>query len=194
MSEQQRQQQRLLELLRERSFRRGKITLSSGKESDYYLDCKHVTLSAEGLELTGELIWERIAALEEEGGEKVGVKGVGGLTLGADPMVCAVALAGRRHGKDLQAFIVRKEPKGHGTEEYLEGRGNLEDGARVVIVEDVLTTGASTLKAVERSRKAGLEVVRVMVLVDRCEEQGRENIEERGIPVEALFTRGDFIE
>jgi orotate phosphoribosyltransferase len=177
---------RLLELLRERSFERRAVTLSSGKTSDFYIDSKQTVLSAEGHFLVGHLFFallERHAARAEA---------VGGLTMGADPLASATSLVSFSEGRPRAAFYVRKEPKGHGTNQYLEGARHLRAGAPVVVVEDVITTGASTLKAIERARLHPLEVVHVLALVDREEEGGRQAVE-REAPVTALFTRRDFM-
>lgn len=176
----------LLDLLRTRAFSKRKVILSSGKESDFYLDCKKA-LTAEALVCIGALFYQLV--YERFGRD---VQGVGGLTMGADPL--AVATCTYAHYKKYLAwvpFYIRKDPKKHGTEAWLEGP-ELEEGARVVIVEDVITTGASTLKAIQRARIHRLNPVQVLALVDRNEENGRQNIEAEGIPVHALFNRSDF--
>ena len=178
--------ERLRELLSEKSFRRGKVVLASGRESDFYIDCKQTLLCAEGHGLIGRLLLEMIRQHFSE------VKAVGGPTLGADPIVSAISTFSSFDGEAIDAFIIRKEPKGHGTAAWIEGMGNLKAGQAVVIVEDVITTGGSTLRAVARAREAGLDVRGVIVLVDRCE-GGRENIVKAGLRVESLFSRPDFI-
>lgn len=178
------QRDRLLELLRRLAFERRTVTLSSGRTSDFYIDCKRVSLTAEGHFLIGQLIRatiERVAPNAEA---------VGGLTLGADPLVSATSLVSFIAGRPLTGFLVRKEPKGHGTGQWLEG-GGLRPGMTSVILEDVITTGASTLRAIERARSSELAVVHVVALVDRCE-GGREAVEAEA-PVTSLFTRYDFI-
>lgn len=177
---------RLLELLRTLSFERRKVILASGKESDFYVDCKRTALTAEGHVLVGRLLLEKVRAV------KPLVRGVGGLTLGADPIASAIALTSFLEGTPLDAFIVRKEPKGHGTGQWIEGRKTIPDGSRVVVIEDVVTTGGSALKAIERCRAEKLEPVACVALVDRLE-GGREAIEAQGVPLDALFTRKDFI-
>lgn len=177
---------RLLELLRTLSFERRKVVLSSGKESDFYIDCKKVALSAEGHWLIGRLLLQLLLA------RCPGARGVGGLTLGADPLASAVSLTSYLWGQPLPAFIVRKEPKGHGTGAWIEGRDLIEAGAEVVLVEDVVTTGASTLKALERVREAGLVARHALALVDRME-GGREAVEAQGCAVTSLFRRTDFL-
>ena len=177
---------RLLELLRTLSFERRKVVLASGRESDFYVDCKRTTLTAEGHVLVGRLMLELVRRVPAP------VRGVGGLTLGADPIASAVALTSFLQGTPIDAFIVRKEPKGHGTGQWIEGRKTIPDGSRVVVIEDVVTTGGSALKAIERCRAEKLEPVACVALVDRLE-GGREAIEAQKVPLEALFTRKDFL-
>ncbi len=173
----------LLELLVRHAFERRRVVLSSGRESDFYIDCKRVSLLAEGHWLIGRAF---LARCPEE------ARGVGGLTLGADPLASAVAVASYEARRPLDAFLVRKEPKRHGTQQWVEAPAGLGPGAKVVIVEDVITTGASTIRAIERARLAGFEPLLALALVDRLE-GGRQAIEETGVPVEALFDRGDFL-
>ena len=177
---------RLLDLLRTLSFERRKVILASGKESDFYVDCKRTTLTAEGHVLVGRLLLEKARRIRPL------VRGVGGLTLGADPIASAIALTSFLAGEPLDSFIVRKEPKGHGTGQWIEGRKTIPDGSRVIVIEDVVTTGGSALKAIERCRTEKLEPVACLALVDRLE-GGREAIEAQGVPLDALFTRRDFI-
>lgn len=177
---------RLLELLRTLSFERRKVVLASGKESDFYIDCKRTALTAEGHVLIGRTLFDRVRRLRPL------VRGVGGLTLGADPLASAIALTSYLEHEPIDAFIVRKEPKGHGTGQWIEGRTTIPDGSRVAVLEDVVTTGGSAGKAIERCRAEGLLVVGCIALVDRME-GGREVIEALGVPLDALFTRADFI-
>ncbi len=177
---------RLLALLRALSFERRKVILSSGKESDFYIDCKRTSLTAEGHFLVGRLLFDRIRRLRPL------PRGAGGLTLGADPLASAVALTSFLEKEPIDAFIVRKEPKGHGTSQWIEGRKSMPDGSRVVVLEDVVTSGGSAVKAIERCRAERLEVVGCFALVDRAE-GGRESIEAQGVPLESLFTRKDFL-
>jgi len=177
---------RLLELLRALSFERRQVVLSSGATSDFYIDCKKTALTAEGHWLVGRLLLERLLLLTPR------PVGAGGLTLGADPLASAVSMASWLAGQPVHAFLVRKEPKGHGTGQWLEGRTNFGNGDPVAVLEDVVTTGASTLKAIERAEAEGLLVVGVLALVDR-QEGGREAIEGRGLKLSALYTRQDFI-
>jgi orotate phosphoribosyltransferase len=182
----QEDRKRVLDLLRTHSFKRGKFTLSSGKESDFYLDCKKA-LTTTGLACIGSLFSGLIVKKFAD------IQGVGGMTMGADPLAVATCLcAGMFYDVEWQAFYVRKEPKKHGTEQWIEGPA-LDEGARVVIVEDVITTGASAIKAIQRARIHRLNPVLVLALVDRCEDDGRQNIEAEGLPVCPLFTRQDFI-
>jgi orotate phosphoribosyltransferase len=177
---------RLLELLRALSFERRKVILASGKESDFYVDCKRTALTAEGHVLVGRCLYAELRRIRPL------VRGVGGLTLGADPIASAVSLTSFLEGEPVDAFIVRKEPKGHGTGQWIEGRKTIPDGSRVVVLEDVVTTGGSALKAIERCRAEGLVPVGCFALVDRME-GGREAIEAQGVPLQTLFTREDFL-
>jgi orotate phosphoribosyltransferase len=176
----------LLELLRALSFERRKVVLASGKESDFYVDCKRTALTAEGHVLVGRLLFDKVRRVQPL------VRGVGGLTLGADPIASAIALTSFLAGEAVDAFIVRKEPKGHGTGQWIEGRKTIPDGSRVVVIEDVVTTGGSAIKAIERCRAEQLQPVACIALVDRLE-GGKEAIEAQGVPLDALFTRKDFL-
>jgi orotate phosphoribosyltransferase len=175
---------RLLNLLREHAYQQREVVLSSGLRSNFYIDCKTVTLRGEGHVLIGQLFAEAVQRLAPD------AVAVGGLTLGADPLASATAMASTQSGRALDAFIVRKEAKGHGTEKWLEGAGHLPKGAKLVVVEDVVTTGASTLRAIERVREAGFQVVHVLALVDR-QEGGREAVEKE-VPLFTLFQKSDF--
>ena len=180
------EREKLLKILKEKSYEKREVTLASGRKSDFYIDCKQTTLDPEGAYLTGKLIYKEIAAL---GGS---IEGAGGLTLGADPIATAVSVASFEAGNPIPAFIIRKEPKGHGTGQWLEGTKNLKNGANVVIVEDVVTTGGSSMKAVKRAEESGLRVVKIVALVDRCE-GGRENIEKEGYSLTSLFSKSDIV-
>lgn len=180
----------LLELLRTLSFAEREVTLVSGRKSNFYVDCKQVTLHAAGHVLLGHLLLGEIHAYQARTGRTVG--GVGGLTLGADPIASAVAYTSALKDTPIPAFIVRKEAKGHGTGAYLEGMSNVPDGAEVCVVEDVVTTGGSALKAVERVRAAGFPVNLVLGIVDRLE-GGREAVEAAGLELVTLYTRRDFM-
>jgi orotate phosphoribosyltransferase len=171
--------------LREHAFEEREVTLSSGQKSNFYIDCKRVSLRGEGLFLIGQLFASAIMQLAP------GTRAVGGMTLGADPLASATAMAGFIGGRNIDAFIVRKEPKGHGTGQWIEGADHLQAGTRVAVLEDVITSGATTLRAIERVRASELEVLHVFALVDRLE-GGREAIE-RAAPLTALFSRRDFM-
>jgi orotate phosphoribosyltransferase len=168
--------QLLLERLAERAYRHGTFTLASGRSSDHYVNCKPVSLSGEGLALLGEKL------LAEVEGESVAVAG---LTLGADPLVSAVALQAALAGRALDALIVRKEAKGHGTGAWLEGPLPAA-GSTVTVLEDVVTTGGSSLKAVDQLREAGYTVNRVVTIVDR-QEGGLEAMTATGLELRSLF-------
>ena len=181
--------QELLELVRKKSFFTGDFTLASGKKSSYYIDCRLSTLDARGACLIGKVLLAQINAEAEA--RAVEVDAVGGMTMGADPISVAVSMSSHLAGQqpELQAFVVRKEPKGHGQGKQVEG--NFNDGDLVVAIEDVITTGGSTLKAIEAIEREGGEVAFVAVLVDR-QEGGREVIEAAGYPVISVFTRDEL--
>ncbi|MDQ3365947.1 MAG: orotate phosphoribosyltransferase [Myxococcota bacterium] len=175
---------RLFELLRTLAFAEREVVLSSGLRSNFYVDCKQVSLHPEGAALIGALFH---AVIDEVAPSAVAV---GGLTLGADPLATATSLISFQLGRPRSAFLVRKEPKGHGTNQWVES-ASLPAGAEVVILEDVVTTGAATLKAIERARLAGLVVIHAVALVDRLE-GGREAVVQEA-PLTTLFTRRDFL-
>ena len=175
---------RLARLLLEKSYMEGEITLSSGRKSDYYFDCKQTALSPEGSWLIGSLFMELLKPLD--------IKGVGGMTLGADPLVSAVTVMSYIEKHPLPGFIVRKEAKGHGTGRYLEGMSNFARGDRVAMLEDVVTTGGTLIKACQRVRDAGYEVAAVCTILDR-EEGGREALAAAGYELKALFTREQLV-
>ena len=179
------ERERLKQILIELSYEKRRVTLASGRESDFYFDGKQTTLHAEGGYLVGRIFYETIKDVEE-------AEAVGGITLGADPIATATSIAAHLDGRNLHAFIIRKEPKGHGTGQWLEGRKNLPPGAKVVIVEDVVTTGGSSMKAVRRAEEEGLVVLGIVTLVDR-EEGGRENIELEGYWLRAIFTKSELV-
>jgi len=170
--------QELLEMLARKSFRLGEFKLSSGATSDYYIDCRTTTLDARGARLTGRVF------LEEMRSQGWHADAIGGLTLGADPIVIAVTVtSGTLHG-----FLVRKSEKQHGTGQRIEGFQ--EKGARVVIVDDVCTTGASTIEAIQAARDFGFKVIGVMCLVERQDALGRPAVEEAAAPAPfvSIFT------
>lgn len=179
-----RERERLLTLLKEKSFKKKRMVLSSGKESDFYIDVKQTALYPEGAYLIGKLILKLL-----EKGERV--EAVGGMTMGADPLSVSVSVLGYLEKRELPSFFIRKEPKKHGTEQWIEGTNNVKAGMSVAILEDVVTTGASTLLAIERAENGGLLVKRVIAIVDR-EEGGKEEIKKKGYLLESLFRRSDF--
>lgn len=170
----------------ELSYEEREVTLASGRKSNFYFDGKQTTLHARGGLLVGQAFWDEVKKFAGP------IAGVGGLTLGADPIATATSIAAQLDGSSVHAFIIRKEPKGHGTGQWLEGRKNLPPGSRVVIVEDVTTTGGSSMKAVERAQEEGLEVVGIVTLVDR-EEGAREAIEGAGQVLRTVFTKSEVV-
>jgi orotate phosphoribosyltransferase len=162
--------ERLKDLLRRKSVVRGKFTLASGRTSDYYIDCKLTTLDPEGAVLVGHTILDTLER------ENIQVEAIGGPPIGAHPIVTAVAAVSHLRGTPLPAFLIRKEAKSHGLEKQIEGP--VKAGARVVIVDDVCTSGSSSLQAIEAAERAGLEIVAVMCLVDR-EQGGSEKLAQK---------------
>ena len=181
---------RLAKILVERSYKEGDFLLASGRRSDYYFDCRVTALHAEGSELIGNLFFEAVSEIIASG---TPVKGVGGMTMGADPLVSATTVVSSQQGKPLNGLLVRKESKGHGTNQFVEGLANFEAGDPVVVLEDVVTTGGSLLKACQRIESAGLKIVAVCCILDR-EEGGREKLKEAGYELKALFTRRELLE
>jgi len=176
---------RLVEMLRERSFERRRVILASGRESDFFIDCKQTALTAEGHAVIGELM---LAALDD----LPPCDAVGGVELGGCPLASAVSLTSFQRGRPLPALYVRKARKDHGTTKLVEGDKSMSPGIRVALLEDVITTGGSSLKAVETLREAGATVTGIVALVDR-EEGGAETIREAGLPLVALARRSDFM-
>lgn len=179
---------KLFEILYSRSFiyrENPPFKLVSGKESFYYYDCKATTLNQEGLSLTGKVFYNKLkeVIVDED------IHGFGGLTLGADPIAVSTAIAAFDNGTKISPIIVRKEAKKHGTAKWIEG--DIDDVKNVIVIDDVITTGGSTITAIERLREAGFKVVKAAVLIDR-EEGGRENIEALGVDVIPIFTKSDF--
>ena len=177
----------LLEILRRKSVMYGEFTLASGKRSDFYCDARLTTLDPRGALALGEVGWEMVVAESA----KLGVVpvAIGGLTMGADPVALAIGMGAARAGAELQVFSIRKQAKVHGRGRLIEG--NFKAGDCVVIVDDTVTTGGSTLEAIEKVRAEGGVVAFVIVLVDRGE-GGREAIEAAGVPVCAVFTRAEI--
>lgn len=170
---------RLARLLLEKSYRAGEVTLTSGRKSDYYFDCKQTALHPEGAWLIGNLLFDLLPA---------DIVGVGGMTLGADPLVTAVSIASFLRGRPLPAFIVRKASKGHGTNQFLEGLSNFQPGDTVALLEDVVTTGGTLATVIDRVQDAGLTIGAVLTVLDRGE-GGAEKLAERGFPLLSVFTR-----
>lgn len=177
---------RLSMLLRERALIRESVVLSSGRRSSYYFDARQVLLDPEGAHLSGRLAWDALAPAAP--------RAVGGLTLGADPLVCATSLAAYAAGERVTGFFVRKEAKKHGLQQWIEGPF-IEEGTPVAVVDDVLTSGGSLVKAVEKARQAGGIVVAALVVIDR-DEGGRAVAEEAlgDAPLHALFTAPELLE
>lgn len=172
---------RLIELLRKRAYREGDFVLSSGERSSYYLDVKQLTYHPEGLPLVSRAVLELLAPYR--------VDAVGGPTMGADAIVAGVVSASSEDDHPVSGFVIRKEPKKHGTRNWLEGI--LEPGWTVAVVDDVITTGGSVIRAVERIREVGAKVVAVCTLVDRME-GGREAVEELGVEFLPVTTIQDI--
>ena len=173
--------QLLCDLFRERALKFGDFTLASGKKATYYLDGKQITLHSRGLQQVSEGLLDLI--------DLDNVDAVGGMSIGADPIVAGILSAAAARGKELIGFLVRKESKGHGTNKYVEGP--LQPGMKVAIVEDVVTTGGSSLAAIEKVEAAGLKVAGVIAIIDRLE-GGREAFAAKGYQLETLLTVRDF--
>jgi orotate phosphoribosyltransferase len=181
-----RERERLLGLLAEKSFMYSEeptFRLASGKMSSYYVNCKKTAYDPEGIDLIGKIVFEMA--------KKHSPDAIGGLTLGADPIAVSAAGESFRQGEPIKAFVVRKQAKEHGTKLPVEG--DMNAGERVVIIEDVITTGGSALTAIKAAREFGLEVAGVIALVDR-EEGGREAIEAESVPVESVFTKKEVFD
>ena len=177
--------ERLIGIILERSFKYSDnppFTLVSGRKSNYFFNCKPTTLDPEGMNLIGELVFAMLADSS--------VTAAGGLTLGADPIANALAVISYQKGRPIKSFIVRKDAKDHGLKDVIAG--NIQPGERVAILDDVITTGGSTITAIEQARRAGLDVRRVITLIDR-EEGGRENILRYVDHVESVLTRTEIM-
>jgi orotate phosphoribosyltransferase len=179
------QRQRLLRLINDLAVVRGRVTLSSGKEADYYIDLRRITLHHEAAPLVGAVMLEHLA----QHGFGGGFDAIGGLTLGADPIATAVLHAAAARGENVDAFVVRKAAKAHGMQKQIEGPDI--KGRRVVIVEDTTTTGSSPLAAIQAAREAGAEVLAVATIVDR-DTGAREVIEAEGVPYFPIFGLPDL--
>ena len=181
----------LLHALAEKSVRRGDFTLASGAQSDLYVDCKLTTLDPRCALLIGKIAWELIQKTAVE--RNLRIDSVGGLTVGADPIAEFIALAAHLENaaNEPRVFIVRKDQKQHGLRKMVEG--NFSPGDTVVVVDDVITKGSSTIEAIDKIEDEGGKVAFAIVLVDRQEQNGRANIEARGVPVVSIFNRQDLI-
>jgi len=179
--------QQLLEILRRKSIMYGDFTLASGKKSDFYCDARLTTLDPQGAICLGEVGWK----LVRDRSHQLGITPacIGGLTMGADPVALAIGIEAARAGADLQVFSIRKQAKTHGRGRLIEG--NFKTGDTVVVVDDTITTGGSTLEAIEKVRAGGGSVAFALVLVDRGE-GGKEAIEAAGVPVTTIFTRAEI--
>lgn len=177
---------RLAEIILERSFQYRDdppFTLASGKTSDYYFNCKPTTLDPEGMYLIGHILFDMLYDSD--------VTAAGGLTLGADPIANALSLVSYQKGKPIKSFVVRKDVKGHGTKSAIEG--NVRQGEKVAIIDDVITTGGSTVTAIDIAKGAGLVIDRVIAFIDR-EEGGKETIEKHVNRVDAILTRSEIMD
>jgi orotate phosphoribosyltransferase len=175
----------LAKLLIEKSYIEGEVTLTSGRKSDYYFDCKQTALHPHGAYLIGNLFMDML--------ESMAVDGVAGMTLGADPLVSAVTVVSHLRGTPLPGIIVRKQSKGHGTDQYLEGLANFKPGAKVAMLEDVVTTGGTLVKACQRVADAGFEVAAVLCVLNR-EEGGIDNLAQAGYKLQSIYTRSELLE
>jgi orotate phosphoribosyltransferase len=174
---------RLVALLRERSIRRGTFTLASGRSSDLYVDVRQTSLHPEGAWLIGRIL---LARLHPD------AIAIGGMSMGADPLACSAAALSTTIGRPVSAFLIRKEPKGHGIGRYVVGAETLPSGAPVCMVEDTTTTGGSLLQAIERAVDAGLRVVQVITIVDR-QEGAVGRLAASGYALEAVCTRAELL-
>ena len=172
---------KLIDLFHQRALKFGDFTLASGKKSAYYLDGKQITLHSEGLRLVSDGLLDLLA--------DVSFDAIGGMSIGADPIIGGVLTAAAARGRELCGFLVRKEPKGHGTQRYIEGP--VAAGMKVVIIDDVVTTGGSALQSVDRIVEFGCEVIQVVGIVDRME-GGAANFAARQLPFRSLLTIQDF--
>lgn len=179
------QRARLARILYEKSYMEGDFTLTSGRKSDYYFDCRQSSLHPEGAFLIGSLFLSMMG--------DVPAQAVAGMTMGADPLVTATSVVAHGQGSFLPALIVRKEPKGHGTSRAIEGLANVQEGWNVIVLEDVVSTGGSVIKACKRVEEAGMHVPAVFCILNR-EEGGVEALLEAGYPVKSIFTRSELVQ
>jgi orotate phosphoribosyltransferase len=175
---------RLLKILKSLSYEEGDFVLASGKRSTYYIDAKETTLNPEGMYLVGNIMYTMVREISA-------IDAVGGVSIGGDPLVCAVVLEAYGKKDSLVGFLIRKEPKGHGTNRWVEGGRNLKKGMNVIILEDVVTTGGSSLKAIEATEKEGYNVKGIVAILDRLE-GGKDSIESKGYIFKSIFTLKDL--
>ncbi|SHN63214.1 orotate phosphoribosyltransferase [Desulfovibrio litoralis] len=185
MSELLELKKRLAKILIKKSYKEGDFTLSSGQKSNYYFDCRQSSLNAEGSWLIGKIFNILL--------KDYSIKGVGGMTMGADPLVSATTVISHEMNKALDGLLVRKEAKGHGTKQFVEGLVNFSEGDQVAMLEDVITTGGSVLKACKRIEDVGLKIAVIAIILDR-EQGGREILEKEGYKVISIFTRNELVE
>ena len=178
--------QQLTKMIIQKSYERRSVVLASGRISDFYIDLKNTLLHPQGIDWISTLMLEKLNDLKGQ------LIGIGGPTMGADPLVTAISMKSLQWSKPLLAFYIRKEPKAHGTSQWLEGIKNFENGSRVFIIEDVVTSGGSSLRAVEKAQAGGLKVEGIMTCVDR-EEGGREKIEASGLRFMTILTKSDIL-
>lgn len=177
----------LFRMMKQLSYEKREVTLASGRKSNFYFDTRKTALHAEGSFFIGKALFQATRFIDRENT----IRGVGGMTLGADPLATALSLTSFMEGYPYHAFIVRKELKAHGTKKWLEGDSNIPAGSEVLVLEDVITTGTSALTAAQRVIDAGYRVRHLLAVVDR-EEGGKETIEKAGFNVYSLFHRHDF--
>ncbi|MBP8626678.1 MAG: orotate phosphoribosyltransferase [Syntrophorhabdaceae bacterium] len=176
--------ERLLRILKELSYEEGEFILKSGKKSSFYIDARETTLNPEGMHLTGSIMYKMVRGITD-------VEAVGGVSVGADPLVCSVVLYAYNKNDRLSGFFIRKEPKGHGRNLWIEGAKNLKQSMNVVILEDVVTTGGSSIRAIEITEQAGYHVKGLIAILDRLE-GGREAIESKGYTFMPIFNINDL--
>ena len=185
MSDIQEMKERLARILYEKSYMEGDFTLSSGRKSDYYFDCRQSSLHPEGAWLIGSLFFDMLRGMD--------IRAVAGMTMGADPLVTATSLRAYEHDMHLPALIVRKEVKAHGASRAVEGLVNVQKGDRVLMLEDVVTTGGSVIKACRRIEEAGLSVVSVFCILNREEPGWADAFTEAGLELRSIFTRTELV-
>lgn len=178
--------ERLKSLLLTLSYEKREVTLASGRKSDFYFDGRQTALHPEGATLLGEIFFDEILKFPQK------ITAVGGPTLGADPLVTSISIESYRRNQPIPAFIIRKETKAHGAQNWIEGLKNLTPGMNVAIIEDVITTGESSLKAAQKTKDAGFNVVGIFAMIDR-EEGGRAAIEKAGFSLITLFKKSELL-